>query len=76
MTSKPDLFQMKKLFLSLSLIMFLYLSAEAQISKPPVYPGCENETLEGLGNCFNDKLKSAILDEFMVPEIVEKVGYQ
>lgn len=76
MTSKPDPFQMKKLFLSLPLILFLCLGAMAQISKPPVYPGCENETLEGLGNCFNDKLKTAILNEFKVPEIVEKEGYQ
>ncbi len=76
MTLHPYPFQMKKLFLSLSLIMFLCLSATAQISKPPVYPGCENETLEGLGNCFNDKLKTAILNEFKVPDIVEKEGYQ
>ena len=76
MTSKPDPFQMKKLILSLCLIIFLCLSTTGQISKPPVYPGCENETLEGLGNCFNDKLKAAILNEFKVPDIVEKEGYQ
>ncbi len=65
----------KKLFLFLSLF-FLFINTYAQIEKPPVYEGCENESIQNLENCFNGKLESAILKDFVVPEIVNKDNYK
>ena len=74
--SKTDRFQMKKILLSISIFLVVSLVATAQVSKPPVYSGCENVALEDLNNCFNIKLKAAILDEFKVPAIVENENYK
>ena len=74
--SKTDRFQMKKILLSISIFLVVSLVATAQVSKPPVYSGCENVALEELNNCFNSKLKAAILNEFKVPAIVEKESYK
>jgi hypothetical protein len=76
MPSKTDLFQMKKILLSFILFIVFGSWAAAQVSKPPVYTGCENEDLEALNNCFNTNLKAAILNEFQVPEVVEKENYK
>ena len=66
---------MKKLFISLCLVLFVSLSIKAQISKPPVYKGCEQSQLEELNSCFNDQLKADVLKEFKVPEIAVNEGY-
>ncbi len=60
------------------LIPFLFLSfiAFAQVEKPPVYKGCENESIQNLETCFNNQLKSDILKEFKVPEIVSKDNFK
>ena len=65
----------KKLLLS---ILFLtYIStALAQIEKPPVYPGCEEESLQGINACFNYSLKKDLLEEFKVPAVVERENYR
>jgi len=64
---------MKKL-----LIPFLFISfiSFAQIEKPPVYNGCENESIQNLETCFNNNLKTTILKEFQVPEIVHQENYK
>ena len=67
---------MKKILLSISLLLFVSFSLRAQVSKPPVYKGCEESALNDLEACFNDKLKADILDEFKVPSIVEEAGYK
>jgi hypothetical protein len=67
---------MKKILLTLSIFFAVGYVATAQVSKPPVYIGCENEILENLEGCFNDKLKSAVLEEFQVPAIVERENYK
>jgi len=60
------------------LIPFLFISfiSFAQIEKPPVYAGCENESIQNLENCFNTKLESAILKEFRVPQIAIQDNYK
>ncbi|MCP4882759.1 MAG: gliding motility protein RemB [Flavobacteriales bacterium] len=67
---------MKKIFISLCLVLFVSLSIKAQISKPPVYKGCEESQLDELNNCFNDNLKADVLKEFKVPEIAVNEGYK
>lgn len=58
------------------LFLFVFFNAFAQIEKPPVYKGCENEKIQNLENCFNTKLKSAILKDFVVPEIINQDHYK
>ncbi len=64
---------MKKL-----LVLFLFISSIsfAQIEKPPVYSGCENETIQNLEICFHNNLKETILNEFQVPEIAKQENYK
>ena len=76
MPSNTDQFQMKKILLSFSIFLVVGFMATAQVSKPPVYSGCEDVALEDLNNCFNSKVKAAILDEFKVPAIVENESYK
>lgn len=66
---------MKKIFF---LLLFFFVFSPAilgQIEKPPVYKGCENETLENIEICFNNNLKSDILKDFRLPQIVENENY-
>lgn len=60
------------------LIPFLFISfiAFAQIEKPPVYKGCENESVQNLEVCFNNNLKTDIIKGFIVPEIVKQENYR
>ena len=47
----------------------------AQIEKPPVYKGCENEVLSKLTSCFNQQLMADIKAEFKMPPIVSQENY-
>jgi hypothetical protein len=67
---------MKKILIPLCLLLFVSFSLKAQVSKPPVYKGCENSQLNELNNCFNDKLKADVLKEFKVPAIAVNEGYR
>ena len=67
---------MKKILISLCLLLFVSFSLKAQVSKPPVYKGCEDSQLNELNICFNDKLKADVLKEFKVPTIVVNEGYK
>ena len=67
---------MKKIFISFSLLFFVVFSLAAQVSKPPVYIGCEESQLDALNQCFNDRLKAAVLKEFEVPAIAVNEGYK
>ena len=66
---------MNKIILPITFFL-IFLTASAQIEKPPVYKGCENEDLHNLEICFNNNLKSDILKEFQIPEIVNKENYK
>lgn len=66
---------MKKIFFLLLFYFIFSLSIKAQTEKPPVYKGCENETIENIEICFNNNLKSDILKDFRVPQIVENENY-
>lgn len=67
---------MKNTLLSLSLIFIISYSLKAQLTKPPVYKGCEDVALDELDDCFNDKLKADVADRFKVPAIVEQKGFK
>ncbi|MGB5322329.1 energy transducer TonB, partial [Lutimonas sp.] len=67
---------MKKILISFCLLFFVSFSLKAQVSKPPVYVGCEDSQLDELSNCFNDKLKADVLKEFKVPAIAINEGYR
>jgi len=67
---------MKKILISLCLLLVVSFSLKAQVSKPPVYEGCEESQLDELNNCFNDKLKADVLKEFRVPAIAVNEGYK
>lgn len=66
---------MKKI-LSLLPLFFVFLSLTAQVEKPPVYKGCDTVDIANMSLCFNNKLKSDILKEFKVPDIVSKENYK
>ncbi|MDH3323155.1 MAG: gliding motility protein RemB [Flavobacteriaceae bacterium] len=66
---------MKKSLLLLTFLFTLHI-VSAQIEKPPVYKGCENENIQNLETCFSNHLKTDILKEFNVPEIVSKENYR
>ena len=66
---------MKKSFF-LFPFLFVFFSLTAQIEKPPVYIGCENEDIQNLESCFNTNLKLTILEQFQTPQIVEKDNYK
>jgi hypothetical protein len=66
---------MKKILLVLSFFT-VYLSASAQIEKPPVYTDCDTVALQGLENCFNYNLKKDLINKFEVPEIVLQENYE
>ena len=63
--------------LSLFFILFFsFFIVDAQVEKPPVYLGCEEESLQNLNACFNNKLKADILKEFRVPDVVSDDNYK
>ncbi len=66
---------MKKL-LFLFPFLFAFLPIIAQIEKPPVYKGCENEVIQNLESCFNKNITKDILEQFQTPQIVEKDNYK
>lgn len=67
---------MKKILASLSVLLFVSFTLKAQVTKPPVYKGCEESQLSALNSCFNEKLKADVLKEFKVPSIAVNEGYK
>ena len=67
---------MLKKFLPTVFFLAFCLISYAQIEKPPVYPGCESESLENIEACFNTSVRTDILDEFKVPPVVENENYR
>ncbi|MCD6544018.1 MAG: gliding motility protein RemB, partial [Flavobacteriaceae bacterium] len=65
----------KKIVLILPFFL-IFINLYAQIEKPPVYLGCENENIQNIENCFNNKLEAAIFKKFQVPEIVKQENYK
>lgn len=55
-----------------SLLIFLFLSGVnfAQTQKFPVYKGCEGKPSSELEDCFNQTVKSDVLRNFDVPEVM------
>jgi hypothetical protein len=66
---------MKKLLVLFTFI-FSILSLTAQIEKPPIYPSCENESIQNLEICFNNSLKESVIENFQVPQIVIDENYK
>lgn len=65
----------KKIVLILPFFL-IFIHLHAQIEKPPVYLGCENENIQNIENCFNSKLEAAIFKKFQEPEIVKQENYK
>ena len=69
---------MKKVFLIF--FVFFQLIGFAQTiesyEKPPVFKGCEKESIENLKVCFNNKLNHFILEAFITPEDVANDSYK
>ncbi len=66
---------MKKIFILIPSFL-IFLSASAQIEKPPVYKDCDTVDLKSLEICFNNHLKKDLLDEFKVPDIAIRENYR
>lgn len=57
----------------LPLLFFLFsISVIAQIEKYPVFKNCDSLNIDQLEACFKAELKKAVLNEFKVPENMEK----
>ena len=65
----------KRILFILPFFLILF-NLHAQIEKPPVFDGCENENIQNLESCFNSKLETAILNSFIVPDIVAQENYK
>ncbi len=66
----------KNIFAFVSLLLLTVFNMVGQVEKPPVYPGCEQETIQNMHSCFNHGLKSDLLDNFQVPEVVLRENYR
>ncbi len=61
---------MKHIFFLFSFLLFtLYINA--QVEKPPVYPGCEGLDISQLEDCFYSHLKSDVYNKFVTPQNVK-----
>ena len=67
---------MSKHILLCILFFSMFLTSWSQVEKPPVYPGCEEESLQNINSCFNYELKKDLLEEFRVPDIVAEEDYR
>ncbi|MCF6349421.1 MAG: gliding motility protein RemB [Flavobacteriaceae bacterium] len=65
---------MKKLVILFTL--FQYNIIFSQNEKPPVYLGCEKETIEDMESCFFIKIKEAFKKDFQLPTIVTQENYK
>ena len=68
---------MKK-FTTLLLLLthFIAFSQESNsYDKPPVFSDCESMDIDGLQNCFNNKVYTHIFNTFNVPENVTEENY-
>ncbi len=61
---------MKKFLLVLS-IFFVFVQLNAQIEKPPVYPGCENVNIQQIEKCFYNKVEYEVHQNFNTPQTVK-----
>ncbi|WP_139958911.1 gliding motility protein RemB [Flavicella sediminum] len=59
---------MKKIIVVAFLLCFF--ESYAQTQRFPVFPGCENNSIDELENCFNTNVKNAVLEVFRVPSKV------
>ena len=66
----------KIIFALASLLLLSVYNTFGQVEKPPVYPGCEQETIQNMHSCFNYGLKKDLLDNFRVPEVVQRENYR
>ena len=63
---------MKYFFLSVCVCFHLNSVAQniRNYEKPPVFKGCESQTIDDLKACFNTKLNQHIYENFKVPQEV------
>ena len=60
---------MKNIFFLISFFLLTFFT-NAQIEKPPVYPGCEGLDISQLEACFYSHLKSDVYSKFNTPKNV------
>lgn len=68
-----------KYFLFLLLILSSISITFAQIgtgTKYPVFPNCQEESIEALPTCFNNQVRNLLLENFENPEIVSQESYE
>lgn len=68
---------MKRLILLIAFISCInvFSQNENEYEKPPVFPECESESIDGLDECFNATLYKFINENYEVPVIVENENY-
>ncbi|MCF6295232.1 MAG: gliding motility protein RemB [Flavobacteriaceae bacterium] len=69
---------MKKFFLLIFCAIQINVFAQgiAEYEKPPVFPECENKTIENLKSCFNQKVSQFVVNNFKIPSIVTDENYK
>ena len=69
---------MKKLFLLALLVYSAQLNAQEtnNYEKAPVFPNCQNETINNLDQCFKDQLATFIYGNLLVPQEVTDDNYE
>lgn len=68
---------MKKLFLLAFSICSIQLFSQniENYEKPPVFPNCQNETIDNLSECFKTQLASFLYANLTIPQIVTDDNY-
>ncbi len=66
---------MRKILL-LIIVIFISLNINAQVEKPPIYPGCENIDIKQIEKCFFNKLEYNVHQNFKTPQNVKDDRFQ
>ncbi len=68
---------MKKFFLlALSFVSLTIVAQDlSEYEKPPVFPNCENESIEDLKSCFYEQVSQLVYHSFKIPQIVKDENY-
>ena len=70
--------QMKRFVVLLLLLVQYQLYSQNNMfnEKAPVFPNCENATIDALQRCFDTNVYTHIFDTFKVPETISKENYK
>jgi hypothetical protein len=58
------------------LFLFFSITITAQIEKYPVFKNCDSVEISEIKQCFNSSLKNAVIQEFKVPENLQKDNFK